>query len=65
MTTPTLLGIASIVIGFALIAAAFLVVVKGRRTPLAVGLGIAAFVFVTVIPVILAVFVAAPNPGIS
>ncbi|SDM00615.1 hypothetical protein SAMN04488535_1541 [Corynebacterium mycetoides] len=65
MTGPTIIGIGSIIIGFALIAAAFLAVARWRRTGLAVGLGIAAFFFVTVIPVILAVFVAAPNPGIS
>ena len=55
MTTPTVLGIASIVIGFALIAAAFLAVVKGRRTGLAVGLGIAlAFMKTVNVPLIVA-----------
>lgn len=63
MTVPTLLGIGSIVVGFAFIAAAFLAVTTCRRPRVAVGLGIAAFVFVTVIPVILAVFVVAPNPA--
>ncbi|WP_235933507.1 hypothetical protein [Corynebacterium qintianiae] len=63
--SATTLGIVSIVIGFVLIAVAFLAVAKWRRTPLAVGLGIAAFVFITVIPVFLAVFVAVPDPGIS
>lgn len=63
MTGSTVVGIASIVIGFLLIAAAFLAVTTWRRPSLAVGLGVAAFVFITVIPVILAVFVAAPNPA--
>ncbi|SDS75768.1 hypothetical protein [Corynebacterium timonense] len=64
MTTPTIVGIVSIVIGFALIGASFYVTSRTRNVPLAVGLGIAAFVFITVIPVVLAVFIAAPNPGV-
>ncbi|MDY5785464.1 MULTISPECIES: hypothetical protein [unclassified Corynebacterium] len=56
-------GIASIVVGFVLIGAAFLAVNKGERTGLAVALGIAAFIFITIIPVFLAVFIAVPNPG--
>lgn len=63
MTAPTIAGIVSIVIGFLLIAGAFLSVTTWRRPRLAVGFGGAAFVFITIIPVILAVFVAAPNAG--
>lgn len=58
MTTTTLLGIISIAIGFLCIGAAFYVFMRRKSTPWAAGLGIAAFVFVTVIPVILAVFFA-------
>lgn len=64
MNTATVIGIASIVIGFVLIGVSFLAATRRRGTAPAVGLGIAAFVFITVIPVILAVFVAAPNPGL-
>lgn len=57
----TLLGIASIVIGFGLIAGAFIAVMRERKR-LAVGLGVLALVFITIIPVGLALFVAVPNP---
>ncbi|WJY69054.1 hypothetical protein [Corynebacterium auris] len=63
MNTATIVGIASIVVGFVLIAASFYVTARRRHVPLAVGLGVAAFLFVTVIPVFIAVFIAAPNPG--
>ena len=58
MRTVTVLGIASIVIGFLCIAAAFHTFMKKYPTVWPVALGIAAFFFVTVIPVILAVFFA-------
>lgn len=57
----TLAGIASIFIGFVLIAAAFVAVMRERRG-LAVGLGVAALVFITLIPVGLALIFAVPNP---
>ncbi|WP_342318650.1 hypothetical protein [Corynebacterium mayonis] len=62
MDTATIVGIVSVVIGFALFGLAFWVTAKLRKISLAVGLGIAAFLFITVIPVSLAVFVAVPNP---
>ena len=57
----TLVGIASIFIGFVLIAAAFVAVMRERKG-LAVVLGVAALVFITFIPVGLALFFAVPNP---
>ncbi|WP_291314385.1 hypothetical protein [Corynebacterium sp. UBA2622] len=63
MTTSTIVGIVSIVIGFALIAASFLATTRRRNIPLALGLGIAAFIFITIIPVFIAVFIAVPNAG--
>ncbi|MCP1388676.1 hypothetical protein M5J20_10870 [Corynebacterium sp. TA-R-1] len=59
--TTTILGIVSIFIGFALFAGAFMATLKGRKG-LAVGLGATAFVFITFIPVGLALFGAVPNP---
>ncbi|QYH19060.1 hypothetical protein JKI95_07175 [Corynebacterium aquatimens] len=61
MGTTTILGIASIFIGFALFAACFMATLKGRKQ-LAIGLGVAAFVFMTFVPVGLALFGAVPNP---
>lgn len=58
MTTTTLLGIISIAIGFLCIGAAFYAFMKKKPTGWTVALGIGAFVFVTVIPVFLAVFFA-------
>ncbi|MDO5512186.1 hypothetical protein [Corynebacterium sp.] len=58
MTTVTVLGISSIVIGFLCIGAAFYTFVNKKPQAWSVGFGIAAFVFVTVFPVILAVFYA-------
>ena len=58
MNSVTILGIASIVIGFLCIAAAFYSFMTKRPVAWSVGFGLAAFVFVTVIPVILAVFFA-------
>ncbi|MDK8306695.1 hypothetical protein QP866_10200 [Corynebacterium imitans] len=63
MGTATVVGIGSIAIGFCLIAAAFWAMAKMQRPMLALGFGIAAFVFITIIPVFLAVFVAAPGPS--
>jgi len=37
--------------------------VKNKPAALSVGLGLAAFIFMTFVPVFLAVFVAAPNAG--
>lgn len=61
MTAPTILGIASIVVAFALFSASFYMAVKGRKRT-AIVLGAVAFVFMTLIPVSLALFFAVPNP---
>ena len=58
MTTTTVVGIISIAVGFLCIAAAFYAFMKKKPTAWAVGFGLTAFVFVTVIPVFLAVFFA-------
>lgn len=58
MSTVTVLGIASIIIGFLCIAAAFHTFMKKYPTVWPVAFGIGAFIFVTVIPVFLAVFFA-------
>lgn len=58
MTTTTLLGIISIAIGFLCIGVAFWAFMRKKPTVWPVALGIAAFVFVTVIPTFLAVFFA-------
>jgi len=63
VTTSTIVGIVSIVIGFALIAASFLATTRRHNIPRALGLGIAAFIFITIIPVFIAVFIAVPNAG--
>lgn len=63
LNATTIAGIASILVAFALFMAAFYFTTK-KRTKLAVGLGIAAFLFMTLIPVCLAVFGAAANPGL-
>ncbi|WKD58344.1 hypothetical protein CAPI_09105 [Corynebacterium capitovis DSM 44611] len=62
MTAATLVGIGSIVVGFVLIGAAFLAVARKGNYLAGAAFGIGAFVFITVIPVFLAVFVAAPHP---
>lgn len=62
MGTATILGICSIFIAFALFGACFWAVVKKKPVGLAVTLGILAFIFMTILPVSLAVFFAAPNP---
>ncbi|QGU05788.1 hypothetical protein [Corynebacterium comes] len=54
----TIIGIISIVIGFLCIAAAFYTFMKKKPPVWSVGFGLAAFIFVTVIPVFLAVFFA-------
>lgn len=61
MGTATVVGIGSIAVGFFLIASAFWAMAKLQRPKLALGFGIAAFVFITIIPVFLAVFVATPH----
>lgn len=61
MGTATILGIASIFIGFALFAASFISATKGLKRQ-AIGFGVAAFLFITLIPVSLALLVAVPNP---
>lgn len=58
MNSVTILGIASIVIGFLCIAAAFHTFMTKKPVGWSVAFGIAAFFFVTVIPVFLAVFFA-------
>lgn len=63
MGPTTIAGIVSILIGFGLFAGCFYSVVKRKPLALSVGLGLAAFMFMTFLPVFLAVFVAAPNPG--
>ena len=61
MSTPTILGIASIVVAFALFSSSFYMAVQGRKRA-SIGFGLTAFVFMTVIPVSLALFAAVPNP---
>ena len=63
MGTATVVVIGSIAIGFCLIGAAFWAMAKMQRPVLALGFGLAAFLFITIIPVFLAVFVAAPGPA--
>jgi len=58
----TLLGILSIAVGFSLVGAAAIALWKDRYR-LAIGFGIAASIFCTFVPVILAVFFAVPNPS--
>lgn len=62
LNTTTIVGIVSILVAFALFMAAFYFTTK-KRTTLAIALGIAAFLFMTLIPVCLAIFRAASNPG--
>ena len=62
MGTATVVGICSIAVGFLLITGAFWAMAKLQRPMLSLGLGVLAFVFITVIPVFLALFVAAPRP---
>ena len=61
MNATTILGIASIVVAFALFSSSFYMAVKGRKRA-SIGFGAAAFIFMTVIPVSLALFSAVPNP---
>lgn len=61
VSTTTILGIASIVVAFFLFTASFYCAVKGRKRA-SIGFGAAAFIFMTVIPVSLALFSAVPNP---
>lgn len=61
MTTATVLGIVSILIAFALFSVSFYMATK-RRKKESIIFGIVAFVFMTLIPVSLALFVAVPNP---
>ncbi len=58
MNTVTVLGIASIVIGFLCIAVAFYTFMKKYPVVWPAAFGVGAFIFVTVIPVFLAVFFA-------
>ena len=62
LNVTTIAGIVSIAVAFILFLGAFYFTTQ-KRTTLAITLGIAAFLFMTVIPVTLAVFGAAPNPG--
>ena len=61
VSTTTILGIASIVVAFALFGVSFTMAVQGRMRA-SIGFGAAAFIFMTVIPVSLALFFAVPNP---
>lgn len=63
MGATTILGICSIVLAFGLFVACYWTVVNNKPAALSVGLGLAAFIFMTFVPVFLAVFVAAPNAG--
>lgn len=60
--TTTILGIASIFVAFALFMASFYYALKKRKRE-AIMLGAVAFLFMTVIPVSLALFGAVPNPS--
>lgn len=62
LNATTIAGIVSILVAFALFMAAFYFTTK-KRTTLAIGLGIAALIFMTLIPVCLAIFGAAAHPG--
>lgn len=59
----TMLGIASIVIGFVCIAAAFVAVMRKKPVWVPVTLGITSLIFVTAVPVTLAIFFAAQTPS--
>lgn len=61
MNATTILGIASIVVALVLFSTSFYMAVKGRKRA-SIGFGLTAFVFMTVIPVSLALFAAVPNP---
>ena len=61
MNATTILGIASIVVAFVLFSTSFYMAVKGRKRA-SIGFGLTAFVFMTVIPVSLALVAAVPNP---
>ena len=61
MNATTILGIVSIVVAFALFSSSFYMAVQGRKRA-SIGFGLTAFVFMTVIPVSLALFSAVPNP---
>lgn len=63
MGITTILGICSIVLAFLLFVACYWTVVNNKPPALSVGLGLATFIFMTFVPVFLAVFVAAPNAG--
>lgn len=59
----TMLGIASIVVGFVCIATAFVAVMRKKPVWIPVTLGITSLIFVTVVPVTLAIFFAAQTPS--
>ena len=61
MNATTILGIASVVVAFFLFSASFYCAVKGRKRT-SISFGLVAFLFMTVIPVSLALFSAVPNP---
>lgn len=63
MGATTILGICSIGLAFLLFVGCYWTVVNDKPVALSVGLGLAAFIFMTFVPVFLAVFVAAPNAG--
>lgn len=61
MNAIVMFGIVSILVAFCLFATSFYMVTKGRTKP-AIIFGIVAFLFMTMIPVSLALFGAVPNP---
>ena len=63
MGTTTIIGICSIAVAFILFGVCYWTVVKNKPVALSVALGFIAFIFMTFVPVFLAVFIAAPNAG--
>lgn len=61
MNATVMFGIASILVAFCLFATSFYMTTKGRKKP-AIVFGVVAFLFMTIIPVSLALFGAVPNP---
>ena len=63
MGAATIAGIGSIFLGFCLFGACYWSVVSKKPMAASVALGALAFIFITFVPVFLAVFVAAPSGG--
>lgn len=62
MGATTIAGIVSIFVAFALFLASFYLAAQGKKRA-AIGFGAVAFLFMTIIPVSLALFGAVPNPS--